>query len=198
MPASERAYFSNTNTKIATLDNLGAEGILFVTAPGGRGNFMGSYSRVSQRGINSVLMPSGEALGRSNFGKNLKFGGYFNWSSLSSLANITAEDWKNYNENSEAFNQPAEAIQLSGQVISKLKQFESANVLGLLEGDELKGEYIVHTAHLDHVGIGRPINGDSIYNGAHDNASGISAMIEIARLYSQLPSKPKRSVILLQ
>jgi Zn-dependent M28 family amino/carboxypeptidase len=59
----------------------------------------------------------------------------------------------------------------------------------------LKDEYIVHTAHLDHIGIGKPVDGDSIYNGAHDNASGISAMLEIARLYSKLPSKPKRSVL---
>ncbi|MCK0109762.1 M28 family peptidase [Flavobacteriaceae bacterium S0825] len=194
LPASERAYFSNTNTKIATLDNLGAQGILFVTAPGGRGNFKGSFDRMSQRGINSVLLPNGTALGRSNFG-NMKFGGYFNWSSLSKLTGFTEEDWKNYSENGNALKQPLETIQLNGKVVTTLKQFESANVLGLLEGEELKDEYIVHTAHLDHVGIGRPIDGDSIYNGAHDNASGISAMIEIARLYSKLPTKPKRSVI---
>lgn len=194
LPASERAYFSNTNIKIATLDNLGAQGILFVTAPGGRGNFKASYDRMSQRGINSVLMPNGEALGRSNFG-NMKFGGYFNWTSLSNITGITEENWKNYSENGGELNQASKTIKLNGKVVTTLKQFESANVLGLLEGEELKDEYIVHTAHLDHVGIGKPINGDSIYNGAHDNASGISAMIEIARLYSKLPSKPKRSVI---
>lgn len=194
LPASERAYFSNTNTKITTLDNLGAQGILFVTAPGGRGNFKGSFDRMSQRGINSVLLPNGTALGRSNFG-NMKFGGYFNWPSLAKLTGFTVEDWKSYSENGDALKQPLQSVQLNGRVVTTLKQFESANVLGLLEGEELKDEYIVHTAHLDHVGIGRPINGDSIYNGAHDNASGISAMIEIARLYSKLPTKPKRSVI---
>ena len=193
LPASERAYFGNTNTKINTLEKLGAEGVLFVTTPGGRGSFNGSYERMSQRGINSVVMPNGNALGRSNFG-SMKFGGYFNWSSLTTLSGITEEDWKNYRDKGVALNQPNN-IQLSGKVVSKLKQFESANVLGLIEGAELKDEYIVHTAHLDHVGIGRPIDGDSIYNGAHDNASGISAMIEIARLYSNLKSKPKRSVI---
>ncbi|TJY33372.1 M28 family peptidase [Pontimicrobium aquaticum] len=194
LPASERAYFSNTNTKITTLDNLGAKGILFVTAPGGRGNFKGSYNRMSQRGINSVLLPNGTALGRSNFG-NMAFGGYFNWSSLTKLTGITEEDWKDYSEKGNTLKQPTNIVHLNGKVVTTLSQFESANVLGLLEGEELKDEYIVHTAHLDHVGIGRPINGDSIYNGAHDNASGISAMIEIARLYSKLPSKPKRSVI---
>jgi len=194
LPASERAYFGNTNTKIETLDNLGAQGILFIPAPGGRGSFKGSYDRMSERGINSVLMPSGEALGRSNFG-SMKFGGYFNWQSLSEITEITKEDVENYINNGQKLNQPVKPINLSGKVVTRLKQFESANVLGLIEGEELKDEYIVHTAHLDHIGIGKPIDGDSIYNGAHDNASGISAMIEIARLYSQLPTKPKRSVI---
>jgi len=195
LPASERAYFSNRETKITTLDRLGAEGVLFVTDPGGRGNFKDIYDMMSQQGVNSVLMPGGKALGRSNFGDNLKFGGLFNWSSLSKLTGLTVENWKNYSENGGVLNQPSKTIQLKGKVVSAFKQFESANVVGLLEGEELKDEYIVHTAHLDHIGIGRPINGDSIYNGAHDNASGISAMIEIARLYSKLPSKPKRSVI---
>jgi len=194
LPASERAYFGNTNTKIETLDNLGAQGILFIPAPGGRGSFKERYDRMSERGINSVLMPSGEALGRSNFGK-MKFGGYFNWQSLSEITEITKEDIENYINNGQKLNQPVKPIYLNGKVVTRLKQFESANVLGLVEGKELKDEYIVHTAHLDHIGIGKPIDGDSIYNGAHDNASGISAMIEIARLYSQLPTKPKRSVI---
>ena len=102
---------------------------------------------------------------------------------------------KDYSENGGGIAQPSTPMQLKGKVVSVFKEIESANVIGLLEGEELKDEYIVHTAHLDHIGIGKPVNGDSIYNGAHDNASGISAMLEIARLYSQLPSKPKRSVI---
>ncbi|MBK7870865.1 MAG: M28 family peptidase [Saprospiraceae bacterium] len=54
----------------------------------------------------------------------------------------------------------------------------------------------MHTAHLDHVGVGRPIEGDSIYNGAHDNASGVASLLEIAKLYTQLKTnKPKRSVL---
>ena len=195
LPASERAFFSNTVTKIKTLDDLGAEGVLFVIAPGGRGNFKGSYDSMSEKGVSSVLMPSGKALGRSNFGDNLKFGGLLNWSFLSKLTGITAEDYKNYSEKDGTLNQPSKTLQLKGKVVSAHQEFESANVVGLLEGEELKDEYIFHTAHLDHVGIGKPIDGDSIYNGAHDNASGISAMIEIARLYTTLPSKPKRSVI---
>jgi len=195
LPASERAYLGTGNTKITTLNNLGAMGVLFVIPPDGRGSFERSYENVSLKGINSVIMPDGKALGRNNFGDNLKFGGYFSWSSLLQLTGLTLENWKAYSENGVALPQPTNTMHLIGKVVTTFKETESANVVGLLEGTELKGEYIVHTAHLDHVGIGKPIAGDSIYNGAHDNASGISAMLEIARLYSKLPSKPKRSVI---
>ncbi|HEY0740924.1 MAG TPA: M28 family peptidase, partial [Chryseosolibacter sp.] len=74
---------------------------------------------------------------------------------------------------------------------------DSYNVIGIVEGSDpkLKNEYVVHTAHLDHVGVGTAVKGDSIYNGAHDNASGVSSTLEVARLYSKLSTKPKRSVI---
>lgn len=77
--------------------------------------------------------------------------------------------------------------------------FESYNVVGLIPGADpkLKNEYVVHSAHLDHVGIGRPQNGDSIYNGAHDNASGIASLLEIARIYKTSGAKPKRSVLIV-
>lgn len=77
--------------------------------------------------------------------------------------------------------------------------FESYNVVGLIPGSDpkLKNEYVVHSAHLDHVGIGRPVNGDSIYNGAHDNASGIASLLEIARVYKSSNAAPKRSVLIV-
>lgn len=78
-------------------------------------------------------------------------------------------------------------------------EFESHNVVGLIPGSDskLKNEYVVHSAHLDHVGIGRPENGDSIYNGAHDNASGVASLLEIARIYKNGNAKPKRSVLIV-
>ena len=72
------------------------------------------------------------------------------------------------------------------------------NVVGILEGSdpELKNTYVVYTAHMDHVGVGQPdAQGDSIYNGADDDASGTSAVLEIAQAFSSMPTKPKRSVI---
>ncbi|GAB3727816.1 M20/M25/M40 family metallo-hydrolase [Silanimonas algicola] len=82
---------------------------------------------------------------------------------------------------------------------SMIRQRQSANVVGVLEGADpaLKNEYVVISAHLDHVGKGAPIGGDAIYNGAFDNASGIAVMLEAARLLASSPVRPRRSVVFL-
>jgi hypothetical protein len=74
---------------------------------------------------------------------------------------------------------------------------ESFNVVGLLEGadPQLKHEYVVFTSHLDHLGHGPAVDGDSIYNGALDNASGVAVMLEAARLMAGSRVRPKRSVL---
>ena len=79
----------------------------------------------------------------------------------------------------------------------KRETIDSANVAGLFEGSDptLKSEYVIMSAHLDHVGIGRAINGDALYNGAMDDASGVAAMIETARLLKASGVKTKRSVL---
>lgn len=78
-----------------------------------------------------------------------------------------------------------------------LRRTESANVIGILPGSDpaLKNEYVVLTAHLDHLGRGAAVNGDTVYNGAHDNAVGIAIMLEIARALHSSGAKPKRSVV---
>jgi Peptidase family M28/PA domain len=79
----------------------------------------------------------------------------------------------------------------------KLEDVTSPNVVAKLEGSDpsLKNEYLVYTAHLDHLGIGEPVKGDSIYNGALDNASGSAILLEVARAFSQMNPHPKRSIL---
>ncbi len=74
---------------------------------------------------------------------------------------------------------------------------ESPNVLGLLRGSDarLRDEVVVITAHLDHLGIGVPVNGDSIHNGAYDNATGCGSLIELARAFAAFPERPRRSLL---
>ncbi|HEY4322353.1 MAG TPA: M28 family peptidase [Mucilaginibacter sp.] len=75
----------------------------------------------------------------------------------------------------------------------------SYNVIGKIEGSdpELKNTYVVHSAHLDHLGIGTPVQGDSLYNGAHDNASGVASVLGIAKIYKNIKQKPKRSILMV-
>src|SRR5262245_37415298 len=75
----------------------------------------------------------------------------------------------------------------------------SPNVVGVLRGSDpkLRNECIVVSAHLDHLGISEPVNGDSINNGAYDNASGSAMMLEVARAFASLKVKPKRSMVFL-
>lgn len=74
----------------------------------------------------------------------------------------------------------------------------ASNVIGVLEGSDrrLRNEYVVISAHLDHLGIGREINGDKLYNGAMDNASGVASVIEAAKLMAGQPH-PRRSILFL-
>lgn len=71
------------------------------------------------------------------------------------------------------------------------------NIVGLLPGTDpkLKDEYVVYVSHLDHLGVGRAVKGDSINNGAHDNASGVAINLEAARLFASLTKKPRRSIL---
>jgi Zn-dependent M28 family amino/carboxypeptidase len=88
------------------------------------------------------------------------------------------------------------AVSLKAHATMKTKDVESANLVAKLPGSDptLKSEYVVLSAHVDHIGVGEPINGDKIYNGAMDNASGASALMEIAASWKDQPH-PKRSLL---
>jgi Zn-dependent M28 family amino/carboxypeptidase len=85
---------------------------------------------------------------------------------------------------------------------SEVKRVESMNVAGILPGRDarLKDEYVIYSAHWDHLGIGEPNKrGDNIYNGAVDNASGVASVLAIAEAFSKLPpnERPRRSILFL-
>jgi Zn-dependent M28 family amino/carboxypeptidase len=80
---------------------------------------------------------------------------------------------------------------------NRLKYNVSHNVMAVLKGKRAPAEYIIYSAHWDHLGIGMAVNGDSIYNGAVDNASGVAALLAVAKAYTLLPEKPERSILFL-
>jgi hypothetical protein len=77
------------------------------------------------------------------------------------------------------------------------EEVHSPNVAAKLEGSDpsLKSQYVVYTAHLDHLGMSTAVNGDGIYNGALDNASGVAEVLEIARAFTQMHTPPRRSIV---
>jgi Zn-dependent M28 family amino/carboxypeptidase len=82
-------------------------------------------------------------------------------------------------------------------VQNTLREIQSNNVIGKIEGTEKKDEYVVYSAHWDHLGRDPKLQGDQIFNGALDNASGIASMLEIAEAFTKLGTPPKRSILFL-
>jgi len=90
-------------------------------------------------------------------------------------------------------------VTASMAIANTLRTIDSRNVVAKLDGSDpvLKNEYVVYSAHWDHLGIGEPVNGDKIYNGALDNASGVATVLEIAHALTQVQPRPKRSFLFL-
>lgn len=87
----------------------------------------------------------------------------------------------------------------SFHIDNTLRKIDSHNVIGKIEGSDagLKDQYVIYTAHWDHLGRDPELKGDQIYNGAADNASGSAGLLEIARAYTKLTPAPKRSILFL-
>jgi len=102
-------------------------------------------------------------------------------------------------------NRPLTVVKLDGIDLGMTVGYKMAerlsapNVVGILEGSDptLKNEYLVYSAHMDHIGVRGIVNGDSINNGADDDASGTIGVVELAEAFSRLDPRPKRSIIFL-
>ena len=90
-------------------------------------------------------------------------------------------------------------LKASLAIHNTMRTIDSQNVVAKLEGSDprQKDEYVLYSAHWDHFGVGTPVNGDKIYNGALDNASGVATVLEIARAFTQANPQPKRSILFL-
>jgi len=87
-------------------------------------------------------------------------------------------------------------VTASMAVANTLRTIDSRNVVAKLEGTDpaLKDEYVVYSAHWDHLGVGAPVNGDTIYNGALDNATGVAGLLAVAKAMVAMP-RPRRSIL---
>jgi len=90
-------------------------------------------------------------------------------------------------------------VTLRGSLPSKIREMNTRNVAAVFPGSDpkVKDEAVIFSAHWDHLGVGTPVNGDAIYNGAIDNATGCAVLLELAHAWGQLEPKPKRSALFL-
>jgi len=90
-------------------------------------------------------------------------------------------------------------IRVRGNIPTKIREIESRNVAAIVPGSDpqLKSQAVIFSAHWDHLGVADPVNGDTIYNGAVDNATGCGILLELARAWAGLQTKPRRSALFL-
>ncbi|MCR9250960.1 MAG: M28 family metallopeptidase [bacterium] len=110
----------------------------------------------------------------------------------------SGKDLSNFNSKSKAadFKAIPLGMNISIDIENGIKKDVSKNVVAKITGSKNPDEYVIYSAHWDHLGVGIPIDGDSIYNGAHDNGSGSSVMLAIAEQFAKGP-KPDRTVVFL-
>jgi hypothetical protein len=194
-PSSEASHSMDQVTLQKNAAAHGAVAVIFATVDTTR-RFVSNLNRPSY----SVLDDKGQvAVSGSFYSTQIKMLATLN---LNTVVQLMQSAGKNVNDVVAALKNgtPQSAdlgFTLKGTYASTYQDVNSFNVVGKVTGSDakLKNEYVIHSAHLDHLGIGRPVEGDSLYNGAHDNASGVSSLLQIANIYSQVKVKPKRSIL---
>lgn len=150
----------------------------------------------------SVVRPlDGAQLKREAGQPALAFAGWLSRKAGDRLLGMTGRTTEEALEeaNTKGFKAYSLGVQLKGNIQTRIEKITSKNVVGMIEGSDpaLKKEAVVFTAHWDHLGVGRAIVGDSIYNGAADNATGCALLLELARTWAAQSPKPKRTALFL-
>ena len=145
---------------------------------------------------------SGARLGLQSTNKNADKCAIESWITLDAAKRIMEAAGLDFAQLIQNARKPDFKPQSLGMTVSTslentFKYDESRNVVGKITGSSHPDEYILYSAHWDHFGIGKVVDGDSIYNGALDNGSGTAGLLAIAKAFTKLPKAPDRSVIFL-
>jgi Zn-dependent M28 family amino/carboxypeptidase len=198
LPSNERAYYSSGAVKDAEAVKRGAIGTISFTSPDDprfrwdvsvATSKQGSFAWVDAQG-----QPSrGDAALRGSASLNHSGAAALFAGAATPLKEVFAAAAAS---KPQAFDLPA---RVSVATTSTRKDIDSANLVGRVKGSDpqLQAEHVVYIAHVDHFGRGVAMNGDDIYNGAHDNASGVAIVLEIAHAAMALPVKSRRSMLFL-
>lgn len=205
LPSAPGAHFSSTDQKLRMAAEHGAIGFLGIWA--GKAEMRTPFSEFVRFSRGPALRWLDEKGVPNDVQPKIKGAARISSSAAAALFEGAPKSWRDAlqaaeNNQSQAF--PLKAS-VSIHIVSRYSEVESPNVAAILPGSDpqLKDEYVVFTAHLDHLGIGNAVKGDSIYNGAADNASGTAALVEMARAYSDLRilseshKPPRRSLLFI-
>jgi Zn-dependent M28 family amino/carboxypeptidase len=186
-------YYGRWTYKYERAAELGAAGVFIVHETGPAGY---PYSVVQGfMGERFSLVADDKNLGRA------AIEGWLSLDAAKALFKMAGQDFDTLKKQSLSrdFKPVPLGLEASMGLRNTMRTIDSQNVVARLEGADprLKDEYVVYSSHWDHLGIGKPVNGDKIYNGALDNASGVATLLEMARAFGGMQPKPKRSILFL-
>lgn len=191
-----RLYYGRYDYKYEKAREMGAAGVLIIhTTPSAGYDWSvvaNSWSR------ERFYLRSNEAIKNSP----TEFNGWLTRESSAALfesAGLNLEEQLEAAESRDFEPVPMDDLKLSLELNATYREKNAKNVLATIEGadESLKDQYMVFTAHHDHLGVTQPVEGDSINNGALDNAAGVSALLNMAKAYKQMDGELKRSVLFL-
>jgi hypothetical protein len=200
-PSALRAYYANHDFKRANAAAHGAIGALYVRSPALETRFpWAGVLRELRMGGGSLrwLQADGRPKGLEDA---LRVFGVLNRSGAEAVFANEKHGLAEVFAAAEKGTPPRLLLSKSATLKfrSRHEKIESDNVVAVIESSDpvLKNEYVLFSTHVDHLGTGDPIQGDAIYNGAVDNASGCAVLLEVARALAGSPARPKRSLVFL-
>ncbi|MBV8049664.1 MAG: M20/M25/M40 family metallo-hydrolase [Acidobacteriaceae bacterium] len=196
LPGALAAHYQSSAERWKALHKAGAIGIVGIANPASMDI---PWSRMSLN-RNHVSMTLADPKFNDTAGEKLYV--TFNPAKAGQLFAASGHNWQEIVDAAKARQQlPRFVLAVSIKATTKLEkhEVESDNVVAKLPGNDpqLKNEYVVLSAHIDHIGVGEPVNGDRIYNGAMDNASGSALLLDMAASLKQSQDKLKRSILFL-
>jgi hypothetical protein len=199
LPSELRAHLSSNRQKLRTARDHGAKGVVVLWSPKDEKSL--PWPRVVIGfGFPSMRWLGPDGLPNDSF-PQIKVTAILSQAASERLFQRATKSWADVLRDADSSKPQGFPLPLSVRMreVSHHEAITSPNVIGAIPGSDpkLSQEYVVYTAHVDHLGIGPPINGDSIYNGAADDASGTAALLVIAKAFKSLPHPPARSVMFL-
>ncbi len=183
-------YYGRWTYKLEQAARMGAVGVLLVHTAASTGY---PWSVVRSSWAGEQLQPAGKPPG------SLRFAGWITEAAARRILRAAGRDYEAMRRRAgfAAFKPMAVGANVAIHITSAVRTVDAANVVGILSGVDpgMRSQAVVYTSHYDHKGIGPPVRGDSIYNGAWDNASGVAALLATAAGFTGADTAPGRSIV---